>query len=221
MSEQQDISEVVADPAGVRPPTVPFWLWPGVMVALSLACLGLSIRWPSHSLAFGLLPYTFVGNSLAMIPFDWYIPAFVQRYPAWSAVLVATIGTVIIEFWNMELLARLLSREGTRGFRGHHVTRRLVSWFRKAPWWTLVAAGALPVIPFYPCRFLATLANYPMWKYQTSVIVGRSIRYAWLAGLGLLVAIEPRYYFYLGAAFFAVAGLKYLQVRVREGRASA
>lgn len=221
MREQSDLSELATDPAAVRPPTVPIWLWPGVMAVLSLTCLVLWRRWPEHGLGLGLLPYTFVGNSLAMVPFDWYIPAFVQRYPAWTAVVIATIGTVLIEFWNMELLARILSREGTKRFRGHHVTRRLVEWFRKAPWWTLVAAGALPIIPFYPCRFLATLANYPMARYQAAVIVGRSVRYAWLAGLGMLIPIEPKYYFYLGAVFFAVAAFKYLHVRLRDSRARA
>ena len=183
------------------------------MVALTLLCVIAAVRWPAHLVGLGLLPYSFVGNSLAMVPYDWYIPAFVQQYPAWSAVAVALLGTVVVEFWNMELLERILSREGTAAFRGHHVTLRLVRWFRKAPWCTLVAAGAIPVVPFFPSRVLATLGRYPMARYQAAVVVGRGVRYTGLAGLGLLLPVPVWVYFALSVLLLGGFGLRLLRRR--------
>lgn len=77
--------------------------------------------------------------------------------------------------------------------------------------------GFAPVIPFYPCRFLTTLARYPMWRYQSAIVVGRSVRYAALAGAGLVLPIPPVVYFAVGAIMLALFAMKYLQLRRRTG----
>jgi membrane protein YqaA with SNARE-associated domain len=198
------------------PPGVPPWFWSVIVLLLSaLSGIGwlLSQR---HPLQWALVPFTMVGNSLAMVPYDWYLPAYVQVHEATAGIAVATLATVVIEFWNMDVLARLLSRQGTVSFRQHHITTRLLGWYRKAPWWTLTVAGCAPIIPFYPCRFLATLARYPLWRYQSAVVVGRSIRYAGLAGLGLILPIPPVTYFILGAVMLAYVATRYLAHRRRE-----
>ena len=76
-------------------------------------------------------------------------------------VLVAVPATLVIEAWNMELLTRLLARDGTRGFRIHRITQWSLRWYRKAPFWSLVATCVLPIVPHYPMRFLAVLAGLP------------------------------------------------------------
>ncbi len=200
-------------PPAPAPPTLPAWFWSVVLGVVTLAC---AVGWLiTHTapLLWGLVPYTMLGNSLAMIPYDWYLPAIVQHQPALLVVAIATLATVLIEFWNMDVIARLLSRQGTAAFRGHTVTTRLLGWYQKAPWWTLVVAGFAPVIPFYPCRFLATLARYPMWRYQSAIVVGRSVRYAVLAGAGLLLPIPPVAYFVVGVVLLVVFVTKYLQLR--------
>jgi len=55
-------------------------------------------------------------------------------------------------------------------------------------------------------RVLATLARYPMWKYQLSVIIGRGGRYAWLAVLGWAIPIPGTWIFAVSCVilFFAV-----------------
>ncbi len=154
------------------------------------------------------LPYSFAGNSLAPLPYDPAVVYLGPIYPIWLVVVVGVIGTVIIEYWNMELLARLLSREGTRGFRGHRLTGWALRMYRKAPFWTLVSTCILPIIPHYPMRFLASLDNYPMWKYQGSVVLGRGLRYYLLALLGVAIKIPPAILFGLGLVFLAVMILK-------------
>jgi ribonucleoside-triphosphate reductase len=135
------------------------------------------------------IPYTFLGNSLAPLPYDGAVVYLGAHYPVWLIVAVAIAATLMVEYWNMEVLSRVLAREGTRAFRDHRVTRTSLRWYRKAPFWSLVATCVLPIVPHYPMRFLAVLANYPMWKYQLSVVLGRGARYAGLAGFGLVVPI--------------------------------
>ncbi|HZA97618.1 MAG TPA: VTT domain-containing protein [Gemmatimonadales bacterium] len=165
------------------------WVWPAIMAALSvLALLGAQAASDWSELLY-LIPYTFLGNSLAPLPYDGAVVFLGGRYALWLIVLVAILATLVIEAWNMELLGRLLAREGTRAFRSHHITQTSLRWYRKAPFWSLVATCVVPIIPHYPMRFLAVLAGYPLWKYQVSVILGRGARYVGLAGVGVAVEI--------------------------------
>ena len=173
----------------LRTPARSPWLLPGVMLGISLLALFGARLWPEWSHLHLLIPYTFLGNSLAPLPYDGAVVYLGGRYALWLIVLVAVVATVVIEAWNMELLARLLAHEGTRAFRTHRVTQFSLRWYRKAPFWSLVATCVLPFVPHYPMRFLAVLAGYPLWKYQISVILGRGARYAGLAGLGIALPI--------------------------------
>ncbi|HEU4697677.1 MAG TPA: hypothetical protein VFS40_00700 [Gemmatimonadales bacterium] len=174
-------------------PRHPAWLLPAVMVVLGLAGLAGMFLDPAHKWMWGFVPYTFLGNSLAPLPYDGYVIALGKNDPIWLIVVVGTLGTMLIEQWNMELLARILAREGTRGFRAHPLTRWAVRMYERAPFVTLVATCILPIVPHYPMRILATLARYPMWKYQLTVLIGRGGRYAWLAALGWALHIPEKW----------------------------
>lgn len=162
---------------------------PVAMILLSVLALALAEAWPRWSRMLYLIPYTFLGNSLAPLPYDGAVVYLGGHYQVWLIVMVGVIATLIIETWNMELLARILARDGTRGFRIHRVTQFSLHWYCKAPFWSLVATCVLPVVPHYPMRFLAVLAGYPLWKYQISVVLGRGARYTALAGLGVVLPI--------------------------------
>jgi ribonucleoside-triphosphate reductase len=163
------------------------------MLGISLLSLAAAQAWPEWSSLHYLIPYTFLGNSLAPLPYDGAVVYLGGRYSLWLIVLVAVVATLVIEAWNMELLARLLARDGTRRLRGHRVTLWSLRWYRKAPFWSLVATCVLPIVPHYPMRFLVVLAGYPLWKYQISVLLGRGTRYAALAGLGVALPIPGRW----------------------------
>jgi membrane protein YqaA with SNARE-associated domain len=165
------------------------WLLPGLMAGISLVTLAGTAIAPDWSSLLYFIPYTFLGNSLAPLPYDGAVVYLGSHYPVWLVVAVATAATLLIEAWNMEVLRRVLAREGTRPFRTHQITQVSLRWYRKAPFWSLVATCVLPIIPHYPMRFLAVLVAYPMWKYQLSVILGRGARYGALAGFGMVVPI--------------------------------
>ena len=182
------IANDIAVPEVVAPKT-PVWLLPLILTSTGLlTLLGAALDQP-HAKLWGLLSYTYLGNSLVPLPYDGMVVWLGSREPLWEVVLIGTIGTVLVEFWNMELLRHVLARDGTRGFRRHKLTRGLLALFTRYPFLTLIGTCALPIIPHYPMRPLAVLAGYPMWKYQLSVIIGRSARYFWLGHLGQILAI--------------------------------
>jgi ribonucleoside-triphosphate reductase len=173
------------------------------MLAFSVLALAGARLWPEWARLQLLIPYTFLGNSLAPLPYDGAVVYLGGHYPLWLIVSVAVLATLLIEAWNMQLLSRMLARDGTRAFRNHQVTQWSLRWYRKAPFWSLVATCVLPIVPHYPMRFLAVLAEYPLWKYQLSVFLGRGTRYAALAGLGLALPI-PGQWIVLGSLLVLV-----------------
>jgi ribonucleoside-triphosphate reductase len=194
------------------------WLLPGIMLAISIVTVVAARVWPEWARLHLLIPYTFLGNSLAPLPYDGAVVYLGGRYPLWLVVSIAVLATLVIEAWNMELLSRLLAREGTRAFRDHRITQSSLRWYRKAPFWSLVATCVLPIVPHYPMRFLAVLADYPLWKYQLSVLLGRGTRYAGLSGLGLAIPIPGHYL--LGASLLilllATRGARRISTSVTE-----
>lgn len=189
------------------------------MVAITcLMLMGAEFR-PQWARLLYLVPYTFLGNSLAPLPYDGAVVYLGGRHSLWLIVPVAVAATLLIEAWNMELLARVLAGEGTLSFRSHQITQRALGWYRRAPFWSLVATCVLPIVPHYPMRFLAVLAGYPLWKYQTSVLLGRGARYTALAGLGVALPIPGRWLFMVSlvALFFAVRGARKLKRAPESG----
>ncbi|MFL5403959.1 MAG: VTT domain-containing protein [Gemmatimonadales bacterium] len=194
----------------LSPPGRSPWVLPGTMVAITILCLVAAEAWTHWSRLLYVIPYTFLGNSLAPLPYDGAVVYLGGRYSLWMIVLTAVAATMVIEFWNMELLARVLAREGTRGFRDHRVTQWTLGWYRKAPFWSLVTTCVLPIVPHYPMRFLAVLAGYSPWKYQLSVMLGRGVRYALLASIGVIVPIP--------GTWIVAASLVALAIGVRGAR---
>jgi membrane protein YqaA with SNARE-associated domain len=173
------------------------------MVGITILCLIAAEAWSQWSKLLYIIPYTFLGNSLAPLPYDGALVYLGGRYALPLIVLTAVAATMIIEVWNMELLARVLARDGTRGFRDHRVTQWTLHWYKKAPFWSLVATCVLPIVPHYPMRFLVVLAGYSQWKYQLSVLLGRGTRYAVLGSIGVVLPIPGTWL--LGASLVALA----------------
>jgi len=180
------------------------------MLGISLAALILAEAVPAWSRLSYFVPFTFLGNSLAPLPYDGAVVYLGARHPFWVIVPIAVSATLLIEAWNMELLARILAREGTRAFRNHRFTQWSLRWYRKAPFWSLVFTCVVPIVPHYPMRILAVLAAYPLWKYQISVILGRGTRYS---GLVLVGATLP-----IPGPWILLASLVILAVGVRGAR---
>lgn len=183
---------------------------PGILLGISLAALILAEAVPARAVLAYFVPFTFLGNSLAPLPYDGAVVYLGARYPISLIVPVAVAATLLIEAWNMELLARIFARDGSRAFRNHQVTQWSLRWYRKAPFWSLVLTCVLPIVPHYPMRILAVLAAYPLWKYQLSVTLGRGMRYSALVLIGATIPIPGPWLVLasLVALAFAVRGAR-------------
>jgi membrane protein YqaA with SNARE-associated domain len=177
------------------------------MLGISLAALILAEAVPAWSRLSYFVPFTFLGNSLAPLPYDGAVVYLGARHPLWVIVPMAVAATLLIEAWNLELLARMLARDGTRAFRNHRVTQWSLRWYRKAPFWSLVLTCVLPIVPHYPMRILAVLAAYPLWKYQLSVVLGRGTRYSGLVLVGAALPI-PGPWIVLASLLILALGLR-------------
>lgn len=204
---------MIVPPESVEPrvPARPMWVLPLILIAVTAACFLGGMVAPEHSRLWWFIPFTLLGNSLAMVPYDASVIYLGEFYAIWLVVLVGTLATMLIELWNMDLLSRLLARDGAKRFREHRATQWTLALYRKAPFISLVATCILPIVPHYPMRILATLARYPMWKYQGAVAIGRSGRYLGLAMVGWAVAIP--------ASWLIVASLILLAATLRSGQA--
>ena len=189
------------------------------MLVISLGALALAEGLPQWSSLCYFVPFTFLGNSLAPLPYDGAVVYLGARHSLWLIVGLAVAATLLIEAWNMELLSRLLAREGTRAFRNHRITQWSLRWYRKAPFWSLVLTCVLPLVPHYPMRFLAVLARYPLWKYQVSVILGRGTRYVGLVLVGATVPVPGSWIVVLSLIVLAL-GVRGARRMNREGPAS-
>lgn len=194
----------------LRVPRRSAWILPAVLLGISLAALLVAEALPAWAPLSYFVPFTFLGNSLAPLPYDGAVVYLGARYPLWIIVPLAVAATLLIEAWNMELLARMLARDGTRAFRNHRVTQWSLRWYRKAPFCSLVLTCVLPIVPHYPMRILAVLAAYPLWKYQLSVILGRGTRYAGLVLVGATIPIP--------GPWIVLASLVILALGVRGAR---
>lgn len=190
-----------------RPPAWGPWLLPLLLGGVTGLCALATYVDPAHSKLWWFVPFSFLGNSLAMIPYDGAVIYLGEFYPLWLVVLVGTLATMLIEAWNMELLSRLLARDGARRFREHKATTWTLALYAKAPFLSLVATCALPIIPHYPMRLIATLARYSLWKYQGAVAIGRSARYAGLAAVGWAFPI-PGIWIVAGSLILLLAAIR-------------
>jgi membrane protein YqaA with SNARE-associated domain len=186
------------------------WILPGALLLIALAALIVAETMPSWAGLAYFVPFTFLGNSLAPLPYDGAVVYLGARYPIWVIVPIGVAATLLIEAWNLELLARMLARDGTRAFRNHKITQWSLRWYRKAPFWSLVLTCVLPIVPHYPMRILAVLAAYPLWKYQLSVTLGRGTRYSALVLIGATIPIP--------GPWIVVASLLILALGVRGAR---
>jgi membrane protein YqaA with SNARE-associated domain len=213
------LTHLAASSGALPAPRRTIWLLPSIMVAVTFIMLIGAEFHPQWARLLYLVPYTFLGNSLAPLPYDGALVYLGGRHSVWLIVLVAVAATLLIEAWNMEVLARVLAREGTLSFRRHQVTQRALGWYRKAPFCSLVATCVLPIVPHYPMRFLAVLAGYPLWKYQLSVLLGRGARYAALAGLGVALPIPGPWLVMVSvvALFLAIRSARKMNRRAESG----
>ncbi len=127
-------------------------------------------------------------------------------FPAWQITLAATIGCTLAGLFDYWLLLPLLHHKSLRPkLENKRLFQKLMTYFKKSPFWFLVVAGFSPV-PFYPFKFLSVAGGYPLWRYEVALVVGRAPRYYTLAYLGYILQ-PPTWVLALLFVFFLVLPL--------------
>lgn len=141
---------------------------------------------------------------------------------AWHLTVSATLGTLAAAFLDYKFFSTVLNVEVTASrYRDRPFYRKARRWFYKAPFLSLVVAGATPV-PFFPFKFLVYASKYPHWKFLLAVVLGRFPRYLVLALAGYAFRI-PTWIILIGFCLIVVSlysrsAWNWAVARVRPGR---
>lgn len=121
---------------------------------------------------------------ISPFPHEPYLLFISKYFSPLTISLVATLGCCIAGFMDYLLLMPLVNHRSLRPkFEKSNFYQKASSFFKKSPFLFLVGAALSPV-PFYPIKFISIAANYPLWRYQLALIVGRTPRFFLLALLG-------------------------------------
>jgi len=118
-------------------------------------------------------------------------------YPPVMVAVVATAGTLYIEYLNYHVFDRVLQLSALERTRKSQTVEWVLKWFKKAPFFTVWISSWSP-IPYWPVRIISPLAGYDIRRHLLATFLGRfprlwffaALGLWWNASLGMLVAIS-------------------------------
>jgi uncharacterized membrane protein YdjX (TVP38/TMEM64 family) len=128
--------------------------------------------------------YTVVSNIyISVLPHEPVLIFYGKAMGPFWAMVGATVGAFVSGIIDHETLTRVLNIQKVRGlYENRRIYQVSARWYAKRPFLTIVVAALTP-IPFYPVKFLALSASYPLPRYLLALIVGRAPKfylYGWL-----------------------------------------
>ena len=161
-----------------------------IMVALGVVGVLMMFLKPRVHPLLIMFFYSIPSNcAVSVFPHEPAMILYGKTVNAWHLATIATLGTLLAAFLDYRFFSTLLNIEVTAAhYRERPFYRKARSWFYKAPFVSLVVAGASP-IPFFPFKFLVYASRYPIWRYLLAAALGRFPRYLVLALLGYVLKI--------------------------------
>ena len=157
--------------------------WYFVILSLLIATLsGIVVYYfyPEYiGLAF-LFFYIIPSNSFIPFPHEPAIIFYGKIFGPLLTTLTAIIPTIIACIIDYAVLTPVFFRTRVSRMKDTRIYQKTVYYYQKAPFFTNFMAAISPV-PFYPVRVLSVSSAYPLWKYTSSVLLGRIPRYFILA----------------------------------------
>lgn len=145
---------------------------------------------------------------ISPFPHEPYLFLIAKYYTPLTISLVAMLGCGIAGFLDYWLLMPLINHRSLRPkFENNSLYQKSLHIFKKSPF-LLLSGAAMSPIPYYPFKFLSIAGNYPLWKYQTALLVGRMPRYFLLALLGKALQVPT---WLLVVIFFVLLLLPFAQ----------
>jgi membrane protein YqaA with SNARE-associated domain len=181
------------------------WITGAVMLVLGVVTAVLMFEDFSSSSYVYLGFYTIPANTaISVFPHEPALIWFGKNGNIWWAAIAASIGTMVAGWLDHTVFVPVMNLKAISGYKDLGWYRKIVRYFKRQPFWTLVVTGFTP-IPFFPFKFLAFSVHYPMRRYLAALLVGRFPRYLLLAWLGRLLAIPD----WALIAFFGAISLTY------------
>ncbi len=191
------------------------WVLFGVTAPIVLILAAISFwAMPDHRGLVWLGLYT-IPSHMFVSPFPHEpVLLFHAKYnPALGCALASIAGCLVAGIWDYWLFIPLVHHPRLRAkYIDNKLYNHSVRFFRKWPFWALVAAGLTPV-PFYPIKFLSLADGYPLRKYLAALIVGRTPRYYFIAYVGYVLKLPNWSLLVLAAALLVIALYKRRSVK--------
>jgi len=159
---------------------------------------------------------------IAIVPHEPVYFYFAKFYPALTVTLVAVAGTVLTEYINYFVFQYFMDFKLLQKALANKYVKKLIDLFNKAPFIALFVAGLTP-IPFYPFRFIAVFARYPVLKYLAAVFVARSLRFYIFALFGKALDMSDGMLLAFFGVLILITALQFLHSarKIRKNRAVA
>ena len=109
---------------------------------------------------------------------------FGRVYPPLLIGSLGIVGTIYVEFLNYHLYRRLLDTKALSPLGQNKVVKRIVGWYRVAPFFTVWLCSWSP-LPYWSVRFLSPMAGYDVGRHLAATFLGRFPRLWFFAALGL------------------------------------
>jgi membrane protein YqaA with SNARE-associated domain len=156
-----------------------------------------------HALAWFFF-YTAISNfCIPWLPHEPAVLLCGTLFSPWLVAICGGIATCFMELFNYQILQRIMKLKPLEVLKEKQVYQKFESYFKKAPFFSLVFAGFTP-IPFAPFRIFAVTSNYSLSLYILSVFVGRTPRYYILAFSGKMINLPLWSYGIIFAIFIGI-----------------
>ncbi|MBN1433140.1 VTT domain-containing protein [Candidatus Fermentibacterales bacterium] len=181
------------------------WVFGGIMIVLGVFGVLLMLLKPQVHPLWTMFFYSIPSNcAISVFPHEPAMILYGKTVNAWQLSIAATLGTIVAAFLDYRFFSTILNIEVTASrYREKPFYRKARKWFYKAPFLSLIVAGASP-IPFFPFKFLVYASRYPYWKFLLAVAIGRFPRYVLLALVGYTLDI-PAWIIITGFALLVVS----------------
>jgi membrane protein YqaA with SNARE-associated domain len=164
--------------------------WLFISFLLIASVLAVAVLAPA-SRRLGFIGLYVLGSHVLMTPLPQEPIVFysAQFYSVLLVTTIMTLGACLAGVFDYAVLSPLLARENVRAALARsRFFRHLAVFFGVSPFWLLVAVNFSP-LPLSPFKLLSIAERYPLWKYESSLLLGRAPRYFVLALLGY--ALKP------------------------------
>jgi membrane protein YqaA with SNARE-associated domain len=224
--DEDDIEELdpidlieLPDTPTVRKLSPLVWFMSGLMIVMGIVTSILILQgFESNSylyLAFYSIP---ANTAISVFPHEPVLIYFGKVGELLPTAFWASLGTLVAGVMDHTVFVQVLNHENIKAYKDKKFYRKVMNYFLKWPFLTLVLTGFTP-IPFFPFKFLAFSVGYPMWKYVTALLVARFPRYYLYALLGATIPI-PNWVLILSVVIiFGLYGIKAVPMAIDKLKA--